>query len=82
MTKDQKSAINILYAREDFHYNLLWEFCEHNGVDLKEAIRYLAEFTAPEACKGCKQIGPYLDNRLCRVCSRNYTDQFTPCEES
>ena len=82
MTKDQKSAINVLYAREDFHYNLLWEFCEHNGVNLKDAIHYIAEISAPPGCSGCKYVGPYLGNWRCRDCSRNSTDHYTPVDDA
>lgn len=76
MTKDQKSAINILYEREDFHYNLLWEFCEHNEIDLKEAINYIARTFRPEGCIGCHRVGPYLGNPDCGKCSRNFKDYY------
>ena len=76
MTKDQKSAINILYESADFHYNILWEFCEHNEINIKDALFYIAETFAPAACKGCKYVGPYLGNWRCRECSRNFTDHF------
>ena len=76
MTKDQKSAINILYERDDFNYNKLWEFCEHNGIPVKDAIHYIAETFRPEGCIGCRRIGPYLGNHDCGKCSRNYKDYY------
>ena len=36
----------------------------------------IAYIKAPEGCKGCKHIGPYLENHLCLSCARNYEDHY------
>ena len=82
MTKDQKSAINILYERDDFRYNILWEFCERNGISVKDAILYIAETFAPSSCSGCKYVGPYMGNWRCHECSRNFIDHFVASDTS
>lgn len=76
MTEEQKKMVADLYQSDRFTYNTLWELCEFNGIPLKEAIHYIAETFRPEGCVGCKRVGPYLENAVCRRCSRNYEDMY------
>lgn len=76
----QRTEINtiqhFLSENPEFTYNQLWELCDKNEINLKEAIKMIAYIKAPEGCKGCKHIGPYLENHLCLSCARNHEDHY------
>lgn len=67
---------HFLSYNPEFTYNQLWELCDKNGINLKEAIRLIAYIKAPKGCEGCKYMGPYLENHLCLSCARNYEDHY------
>lgn len=77
MTAEQQVKVEQFYAEhKEIHYNVLWEFCEKEQINLKEALHHIAIVSAPAGCKGCKRVGPFLQNHLCGQCSRNFKDYY------
>ena len=56
------------------------DFCDENKVSRKEAFKLVAEWSAPEVCKGCAYVVFYPDMHPCCNCSRAKEDFYKAAE--
>ena len=55
------------------------DLCEENNISRKAAFHYIAELTAPQQCRGCKNIALRPSMPPSTSCRRNYTkDHYEP----